>query len=40
MRELSLRGAGDVLGREQSGFIAARGIDLYMRMLKEAIDKN
>ena len=32
-------GAGDVLGREQSGFIDAIGIDLYMRMLKEAIDK-
>ena len=39
MRDLSIRGAGDVLGREQSGFIDAIGIDLYMRMLKEAIDK-
>ena len=39
MRDLSIRGAGDVLGREQSGFIDSIGIDLYMRMLKEAIDK-
>jgi transcription-repair coupling factor (superfamily II helicase) len=39
MRDLSIRGAGDILGREQSGFIDAIGIDLYMKMLKQAINE-
>ena len=39
MRDLSIRGAGDILGRDQSGFIDSIGIDLYLKMLKEAVDK-
>ena len=39
MRDLSIRGAGDVLGSEQSGFIDTIGIELYLRMLNEEIDK-
>ena len=39
MRDLSIRGAGDILGREQSGFIDTIGIDLYLKMLNEAIMK-
>lgn len=39
MRDLSIRGAGDILGSEQSGFIDDIGLDLYMKMLKEAIDE-
>ena len=39
MRDLSIRGAGDILGREQSGFIDAIGIDLYLKMLNEEIRK-
>jgi transcription-repair coupling factor (superfamily II helicase) len=37
MRDLSIRGAGDILGREQSGFIDAIGYDLYMQMLEEEL---
>ena len=40
MRDLSIRGAGDILGREQSGFIDTIGIDLYLKMLNEAIMKS
>ena len=40
MRDLSIRGAGDILGREQSGFIDSIGIDLYLKMLNEAINKS
>ena len=40
MRDLSIRGAGDILGREQSGFIDSVGIDLYLKMLNDAIKKN
>ena len=39
MRDLSIRGAGDVLGSEQSGFIDSVGIDLYLKMLKEEVDR-
>ena len=39
MRDLSIRGAGDILGSEQSGFIDTIGIELYLRMLNEEIDK-
>ena len=37
-RDLMIRGAGDILGPSQSGFIDSVGIDLYLEMLKEAID--
>ena len=38
-RDLSIRGAGDILGSEQAGFIDAVGIDLYLNMLNEEISK-
>lgn len=39
MRDLSIRGAGDILGSEQSGFIDTIGIELYLKMLKDAVLK-
>lgn len=39
MRDLTIRGAGDMLGPEQSGFIDTVGIDMYLEMLSEAIQK-
>ncbi len=39
IRDLSIRGAGDVLGKEQSGFIDSVGIDMYMRILEEEVNK-
>jgi transcription-repair coupling factor (superfamily II helicase) len=39
MRDLSIRGAGNLLGAEQHGFIDSVGFDLYSQMLKEAIEK-
>jgi transcription-repair coupling factor (superfamily II helicase) len=37
MRDLEIRGAGNILGREQSGHIAAVGYDLYCRLLEQAV---
>ncbi|WP_048601125.1 transcription-repair coupling factor [Rubeoparvulum massiliense] len=37
MRDLAIRGAGNLLGSEQHGFIASVGLDLYTKMLKDAI---
>ncbi len=37
MRDLEIRGAGNLLGSEQHGFISAIGFDLYCRLLKEAM---
>ena len=37
MRDLELRGAGNLLGDEQSGHVAALGFELYMQMLDEAV---
>jgi len=37
LRDLSIRGAGDILGTEQSGFMDSVGIDLYLEMLKDEI---
>ena len=37
MRDLSIRGAGDILGSEQSGFIDSIGIDLYLKMLNDEV---
>lgn len=39
MRDLSIRGAGNLLGAEQHGFINSVGFDLYTQMLKDAIDE-
>ncbi len=38
-RDLSIRGAGDILGSEQAGFIDSVGIDMYLRMLNEEVNK-
>ena len=38
-RDLSIRGAGDILGSEQAGFIDSVGIDLYLKMLNDEIDR-
>jgi transcription-repair coupling factor (superfamily II helicase) len=37
MRDLEIRGAGDLLGAEQSGHVAALGFELYVEMLQEVI---
>jgi transcription-repair coupling factor (superfamily II helicase) len=37
MRDLEIRGAGNLLGNDQSGHIAAVGYDLYVRMVSEAV---
>ena len=36
-RDLLIRGAGEILGREQAGFIDDVGIDLYLKLLNEAL---
>jgi len=37
MRDMEIRGAGNILGTDQSGFIAAVGFDMYMELLRETI---
>lgn len=39
MRDLSLRGAGDILGSEQAGFVDSVGISLYTKMVEEEIKR-
>ena len=39
MRDLSIRGAGDILGSEQSGYIDSIGVDLFLEMLNEEVNK-
>jgi transcription-repair coupling factor (superfamily II helicase) len=39
MRDLEIRGAGNLLGRDQSGHIAAVGYDLYVRLVAEAVSE-
>ena len=39
MRDLEIRGAGNILGPEQHGFIAAVGFELYCQMLEEALQQ-
>lgn len=39
MRDLSIRGAGDILGSEQAGFVDSVGINLYMQMIEEEIKR-
>lgn len=38
-RDLAIRGAGDILGSEQAGFIDQVGVDLYMRILNKEIER-
>lgn len=38
MKDLEMRGAGNVLGAQQSGHIAGVGFDLYVRLVSEAVD--
>lgn len=38
MKDLEIRGAGNLLGSEQSGYIASVGFELYMRLLEEAVE--
>ena len=40
MRDLAIRGAGNLLGKQQHGFIDSVGYDLYTQMLAEAVAKN
>src|SRR5262249_56320079 len=37
MRDLEIRGAGELLGAEQSGHVAAVGFELYVELLNEAV---
>ena len=39
MRDLAIRGAGDILGDEQSGFISSIGLETYLEILNEEIEK-
>jgi transcription-repair coupling factor (superfamily II helicase) len=39
MEDLKLRGAGNLLGVEQHGFVTAVGFDLYCRLLRLAVDE-
>ena len=38
-KDLSIRGAGDILGSDQAGFIDSVGIDLYLKMLDEEVNR-
>lgn len=40
LRDLEIRGAGNILGREQSGTINKIGLNLYCQILSEAVEKN
>jgi transcription-repair coupling factor (superfamily II helicase) len=39
LKDLELRGAGNLLGPEQSGFVTAVGFDMYLRMLEETVGR-
>lgn len=39
MRDLEIRGAGNLLGKEQSGFIEEIGFDLYIKLINEAVEE-
>lgn len=39
MRDLEIRGAGDILGAEQSGHLVTVGFDMYMKLLNEAVQE-
>ncbi len=38
MRDLSIRGAGDLLGKEQAGFIDSIGVNMYLDLIKEEVE--
>ena len=38
MRDLAIRGAGDILGSEQAGFIDSVGVDMYLELINESIN--
>ncbi|MBK6911804.1 MAG: hypothetical protein IPH10_12885 [bacterium] len=37
MRDLEIRGAGNLLGREQSGYINSIGFEMYQQLIEEAV---
>lgn len=39
MRDLAIRGAGDILGSEQAGFVASVGIDMFLKLLEDEIKR-
>ena len=39
MKDMEIRGAGNILGREQSGHLEAVGLDMYLRLIEEEIEK-
>ncbi|MCK9535993.1 MAG: transcription-repair coupling factor [Bacilli bacterium] len=39
VRDLAIRGAGDILGKEQSGFIDDIGLDMYLKLLDESVNQ-
>ncbi|MDR2964161.1 MAG: transcription-repair coupling factor [Treponema sp.] len=39
MKDMEIRGAGNLLGREQSGYIYSVGFDLYLKLLEQAVKK-
>ena len=39
MKDLDIRGAGNMLGGEQSGFISEIGFEMYQKILNEAVDE-
>lgn len=39
MKDMEIRGAGNLLGRDQSGEICSVGFDMYMRLLSQAVDR-
>ncbi|HEY4306789.1 MAG TPA: transcription-repair coupling factor [Gemmatimonadaceae bacterium] len=39
LKDMEMRGAGNLLGAEQSGFVTAVGFDLYLRMLEETVTR-
>ena len=39
MRDLEVRGAGNLLGEDQSGFAHAVGLDTYMRLMEDAVKR-
>jgi len=39
MKDLEIRGAGNILGEKQSGSVNAVGLNLYCQMLSESVEK-